>query len=490
MKRSPAYRTEHHGFSHLSSMPWKKLPGQSSLPWIGFDPELQSDCSAAYRAFRLVMLALFALFHAGRRAEAQSNVNATSGSLESRVAAQERQIEELKTLVLRQAQELQTQQQLLDELRKNRQMDTTAAISAQAAAEDKRESAQLAVNRTHAPPQTDPSSTVAKPGLSSVQFHGLLQAWYSGGNLTNDTFRIRRAELKFTGAILPKFTWTVMIDPARALAVNRTFTSVDGTPVLVDTGISQPSRILQDAYFAVDRFQNVRFKVGQFKLPLSYEGQYANSDLPTVEKALFMSDRSQRGGDLADVRDIGVMAWGPLGSALDYQIGVFNGAGDFQNQADTSDRKEVAGRLVVHIPKMKWLQFGSSAAWNPASAGLLSDPRRNRLGGELLLRASKLTFISEVMRGTDGTTRRLGGYAHLALRVRALEPIVRFDYFDPDTSTENSSTTVTERDYIAGLNYYLGENRAKLQFNYLRKTFTSGTAPPRNLLLVNLQTAW
>src|SRR5690348_18370479 len=147
MKRSPVVR-QRHEFSYPSSMPWRRLPGSSSTPWLGFDPELQSDCSAAYRAFRLVMLALFALIGAGSRVQAQSANQAESGSLETRVAAQEQQITELKTLVLRQAQELQSQQQTLNELRK----DQAATLPVRSTAEDKRESAHLTVNRAHAPP--------------------------------------------------------------------------------------------------------------------------------------------------------------------------------------------------------------------------------------------------------------------------------------------------------------------------------------------------
>jgi len=87
MNRSTAVCAERHEFPYLSSMPWRRLPGSSSTPWLGFDPELQSDCSAAYRALRLVMLALFALLGASSRLQAQSSNQPESGSLETRVAA-------------------------------------------------------------------------------------------------------------------------------------------------------------------------------------------------------------------------------------------------------------------------------------------------------------------------------------------------------------------------------------------------------------------
>jgi hypothetical protein len=62
--------------------------------------------------------------------------------------------------------------------------------------------------------------------------------------------------------------------------------------------------------------------------------------------------------------------------------------------------------------------------------------------------------------------------------------------FDPDIRRETNAANVTERDFIAGINYYFKDNNLKLQFNYLRKTFTGGIVPSRNQFLVNLQTAW
>lgn len=178
MNCSPACRTERHEFSRLSSLPWRRLPSRRSSPWIGFDPELQSDCSAAYRAFRLVMLALFALLGAGSRAQAQSTSQSEAGSLDARIEGQEREIAQLKALVERQAQQLQSQQQAINELRKNEHAGLTAvAPQAQSTAEDKRESAYLSVNRTHAPPQTINSFAEINPGLVAVQSLRLDQRW-------------------------------------------------------------------------------------------------------------------------------------------------------------------------------------------------------------------------------------------------------------------------------------------------------------------------
>ncbi|HKG22970.1 MAG TPA: porin, partial [Blastocatellia bacterium] len=204
--------------------------------------------------------------------------------------------------------------------------------------------------------------------------------------------------------------------------------------------------------------------------------------------ALFLSDRA-RGGNYGDVRDLGVMIYGPATSHVDYQIGLFNGSGENQNDVDKNDQKALVGRLVVRPPFVKGLQVGGSGAWG---GGARPDrPRRDRLGAEMLFARGPFTFKSEWMEGADSALHRRGYYTHFGYKVGAkVEPIFRFDSWDPNTRLEADAASVTERDYIAGFNYYITESNVKLQFNYLRKTFAGGVEPSRNLVLVSLQTSW
>jgi hypothetical protein len=48
---------------------------------------------------------------------------------------------------------------------------------------------------------------------------------------------------------------------------------------------------------------------------------------------------------------------------------------------------------------------------------------------------------------------------------------------------------VAGQDVIAGMNLHLAEQNAKIQANYVRRSF-GGIEPARNLLLINLQTSW
>jgi phosphate-selective porin O/P len=278
-----------------------------------------------------------------------------------------------------------------------------------------------------------------------------------------------------------------MIDPSKALALNNTFTTINGTPVLRDSSVTQSSRILQDAFITLSYFKRMNINVGQFKVPLSLEGLQSSGNLDT-ERALFASDRA-RGGTFGDIRDVGLMIYGPLNKQVDYQVGIFNGSGESQNDVDKNDQKALAGRLVARPAFVKGLQIGASGVWGDGERG--DRPRRDRLGAESLYLNGPVTLKGEVMTGVDGPIHRRGYYGHFGYQFNPkFQAIFRVDTWDPDTSKESTATSVFERDYVAGFNYFIRERYFKLQFNYLRKTFPSGILLPRNVALINLQTWW
>jgi phosphate-selective porin len=287
---------------------------------------------------------------------------------------------------------------------------------------------------------------------------------------------------------MPDVKWSVMFDPAKALSVNTTSTSINGTPVVRSVNVNQASRVFQEAYIQLTHFKQANFQMGQFKIPLSQEGLQSTAALDTIERALFMSDRA-RGGTFGDTRELGAMVYGPLGKQFDYQAGVFNGAGETLNDVDSNNEKAFAGRFVFHPTAIKGLSIGTSGLYAPNTTTL--NPRHERLGFESVFQRDKLRLKSEFMMGIDGDIHRRGWYAHAGYRFAPkFEGIFRYDTFDPDTGRETTSASVTERDYITGFNYYIRENNFKIQFNYTRKTFANNITPSRDLFIVNLQTAW
>ena len=153
----------------------------------------------------------------------------------------------------------------------------------------------------------------------------------------------------------------------------------------------------------------------------------------------------------------------------------------FAPVVDSGSRGLVLGSLLPG------LQLGTSAAWS--SDGADADARSDRLGADLRYARDALTLKGEAMRGWDGEVERAGYYLHAGYRWRDLEAIARYDVWDADTRSERTATDVTERHYLAGVNYYIAGPSAKLQANLIRRDF-DGLLPARNLVLVNLQTAW
>lgn len=338
-----------------------------------------------------------------------------------------------------------------------------------------------------ASPSSDTSSGIDTGILKNVKFSGLVQVWYQAGDEGFvDTFRLRRIRLYISGEIGTRARFMVMVDPARALAINQQWASVDGTKVVSESSVDQATRMLADAYITlavVPRHLDVQ--AGQFKLPLNAEGSAPVQDLPLVERSLMTTDRS-RGGQMGDIRDIGVMARAWFDNGLEFRLGVFNGLGSGQNDVDKDNGKSVAGRVAYRTP-LPGLQVGAFAA---ADRAALTGTDRRRAGVDARYARGRLLLQAEFGRAREGVLTRRGYYALSAWRLRpALELAARFDAWDPDVRADLSRTNVLERDYNAGVNCLISGNNVKWQAQYVRKTYAA-VLPAQNVFLTNIQMAW
>lgn len=332
-------------------------------------------------------------------------------------------------------------------------------------------------------------------GFGKVTFGGLLQVWYQENTPNVDrSFRIRRTELRLSGTFPRRARWTVMIDPSRTLDFIQDSTIVNDSIVVPTVEVNQTSRILQDAYISIDFGRSFQVDAGQRKLPLSFEGNQSAAEIRTVERALMFSNRG-RGGDLADVRDLGVMAYGRITPQVDYQVGVFNGLGENQNNVAAKDAMAVAARVVIR-PGVPGLQFGASGGVNgrldPDERRTRPFGPRDRLGVDAYFQRGRWTAQSELMVGRDDEQRRLGTYALAAYRVTPImEGVARVDFFDPDASGDDDPSTAYEQvDFLLGANVYVLENRLKFQANAVASTFGDGGPDTRFTLLLNFQASW
>lgn len=458
----------------------------------------------------LLAMLITCLFAAAVTSVSGQQVSPSSPQPASEIEAIRRTLDEQRAEIellrseLRKETELRSQQQALLESMMQR-FESLAASLPRAVPPDKTSIAGAASQRKEAVAETNNATastsiaattsqqatppSVVESGFGRIKFTGLLQGGFvSGDEGVNDTFRVRRAELRFTGDILPKVKWSVMFDLAKALSVNTTSSTINGTPVVGSVSVNQSSRIFQEGFITYAHSKKANFQIGQFKIPLSQEGLQSTATLDTVERALFLADRA-RGGGLGDSRDIGAMLFGALNKQVDYQIGIFNGVDESQNAPDQNDQKAVVGRVVFRPAFIEGLQIGGSGAYGTAPRS--PNPRRDRLGGELVYQRGKVKIKSELMTGINGGTHARGYYAHFGYRIQPkLELVFRYDTFDPNIRLDTTATNVNERDYLSGVNYFFKNNNLKLQLNYVRRTFANGIVPSKNLFLANLQTSW
>jgi len=190
-------------------------------------------------------------------------------------------------------------------------------------------------------------TAIALAGLTTAQaqapkLSGLAQVWYTqmlDNNLRlnststsspkyynlrsefqENTFAIRRVELKVDGKITDEVSYEAMIDPS----------------------ISSGS-ILQDAAIKYKLPFNAEIKVGQFKNLQTLEGSASSSEI-------LLAERSQLGRTFGDDRNRGgVLSFGfgdPKEFGARLHLGVFNGSGKAN---DTNAQKDVVARLDMNV---------------------------------------------------------------------------------------------------------------------------------------------
>ena len=324
-------------------------------------------------------------------------------------------------------------------------------------------------------PSRAQDSVVARAGLPPAEIHGFIQTYYRSGDPTiTDGFRLRKADLKFSGQLSPHVRWRIGFDAAKALALALTNGDTLDAKALTAASADERSRMLQDA--AVTWVQGTSFTadVGQQIIPLSLEGTVATSAVETIERTMFIVERSRATG-LGDVRDVGVSANGLTPIGIEYHGGVFNGTGDDIGIVDGNAQKAVVARLAYHFLPLPGLQIGASGAYEP---GIFAQ-RRERAGSEFQYRAPRFTLRAETMSARDGGLHRFGWYTLGAFRPNPVwQFVTRFDSWDRDLEHETSLTDGLERQFTVGASAQLDGNIAKVALNLVRQTFPNVTSPP------------
>jgi len=154
-----------------------------------------------------------------------------------------------------------------------------------------------------------------------------------GSNSANesDTFDVRRARINISGQLFNNYTFQLSGDFA------------GGTTGNSGTG---STAILDQAWFNVNYWAPLQFRVGQFKVPISMERKMSSNSLDFMERSLHDS--------LGSYEDRGAMVWGVPKDGITYAIAAVNGDGNKnRNEADSRVSKpEVQLNATVNFAQL------------------------------------------------------------------------------------------------------------------------------------------
>ncbi|HEX6097401.1 MAG TPA: porin [Thermoanaerobaculia bacterium] len=302
--------------------------------------------------------------------------------------------------------------------------------------------------------------TAAKP---SITFSGLAQIHARGftgqsGPVaeTPDSFLLRRAEIRITGTINPRISGYISVDPAKQLNMGA-------------NGVSQSSNVLQEVVISYQVSPKTYVDVGQFKIPVGYEGDLVSSSaLQNVERALLYQARDPQGGGQGDIRDTGIRVRTVAGP-FELHLGAFNGLGERQNTTAVGDEKALVARALYNVKGVEGLRVG-------LSGGHASE--RSIGTAFAVYKQGRATLQTEYAAG-DHRYEPRGYYAHFGWALTPkIETTARYDVFDFD---RNSVGDTVVRDVIVGANYLLRGNNAKIQANLIHRdggvNLVGGTFP-------------
>ena len=300
----------------------------------------------------------------------------------------------------------------------------------------------------------------------ALNLSGLLQTRYQAfqNNAGTDGFDIRRARLDLKGALTNHWDYELYIEFA-------------GSPQLLD------------AYTSYKFGDYLKFTVGQFKIPFSYESLVADSQLEFIDRSQAEESLNARAKDVLgnqNGRDVGAQVNGSLLKVnkhylFDYTFAVLNGNGI--DRADNNQEKDVVGRFTVHPIANLSLSYNFYHGRDVFGASTATQ-LRNRQGVDARYIYKRLSLTAEYDKGTDGTIKRDGWYAQSAYFIlpQKLQLAVKYDTYDPNKEIATDRSTW----YIGGVNYYFN-NWTRLYVNYSYKREETATQTKNNLLAAEVQ---
>ena len=293
--------------------------------------------------------------------------------------------------------------------------------------------------------------------------------WNEDDGTKTSTFHLRRARMTMQGDIYK--------GEKGAKANYRLQVDFCCTPVIVDLWLK---------YQPVNQFG---VQVGQFKVPVSIENtDYNATKLGFINYAQAVQRLARLGsGDMTGIsstgRDIGLQFAGGFVkkdgySIINYELGVFNGAGICVK--DNNKSKDIAGRLTIQ--PVKHLKIAGYYMQGEANATTLSEKypamvnglnnlnyvAYNRYGGGVDYNNKYLFARAEFIGGQTGEFTSAGVYAQVGYKLREKFTVgVRYDYFDEDLN----SNALDQTNYSIAVSYRPWKH-IRLQAEYTLQTYS------------------
>ena len=297
-----------------------------------------------------------------------------------------------------------------------------------------------------------PGSSDSKNSISAALF-GYIQPGYDF-NFTDgqeNTFEFKRARFGVRGKVSEDFAYYFMLETS---------------PFIGSSG----DAYLMDAFISYNKYNWARASIGSFKQPFGLEVTSACHKLITIDRAM-VADQL-----VAPQRDFGLMLLGGNKyTRLNYTVALMNGRG--LRVKDDNAKKDIIGRATFKVAK--FITLGTSFRYGYPIPNNNEDSRFT-LGGDLALNIANFVVQGEYIYdegayflGSGGGCgsapvtlgeKRSGAYLTTYYKVtEKLHPVFKYEFFDPDLSTEENSS-YQER-MTLGANYFFTD-KVSLQVNY------------------------
>jgi len=202
--------------------------------------------------------------------------------------------------------------------------------------------------------------------------------------------------------------------------------------------------------------------IGRRTVPFGLQNPVSPYNLHTINYAQVVSGLLGTGW-----RELGLFVSGKF-NIVDYIFAYVNGSetstgGHILVAGNTEDNdvKDIAARIGVSIPTIAGLGAGVSIYSGKAGA---AETKKNRTGVDVKYEKDAIYAQAEYITGKTGSIEATGYYLEAGYKVAIIQPMVRYDSYDPDTDIKDDEITII----ALGANCYLGQN-AKVQIFYESK---------------------